>query len=424
VFYHNVSLAAVISSSDHPFWQWLARRVGRVAGLSLQLCVGTIDADATEDDATDDDATDDADQLARWMQPLQTLSGIPGVQLQVELVGNVADLDHPFISQWLKQHGQLISHLAAKIHVSEDRLKLKDFSEAAAPCKSIDLSIRHSPSVVLDLTHLNPVLGSLQRLACQSFELGCMRGVSAFSSMSQLVALRLFLEDFGNEDPWGSLARLTSLQQLRLGARASGDPSPLSALTRLSSLHLYRLDIGPGGQVPFSFSSLQPLSTLQQLEDLYLGGHACVATSLQGLAGLGNLRKLEFVVDGGRLESLEGISSGVIDLIIRNAPDLVNLAGIEGCTRLEGLSLSRCGVSTLQALSGLSNIDNLIVSACPVTSLEGLNGTSFQSLRLRYCSSLSKLSEVPHLSALKSLELIQCGVTSLQPLSQLGEGFL
>jgi hypothetical protein len=70
----------------------------------------------------------------------------------------------------------------------------------------------------------------------------------------------------------------------------------------------------------------------------------------------------------------------------------------------------------------LSNIDNLIVSACPVTSLEGLNGMSLQFLRLRYCSSLSGLSGIPHLSALKSLELIQCGVTSLQPLSQLGEG--
>jgi hypothetical protein len=34
-------------------------------------------------------------------------------------------MDHPFIAQVLKQHGQLISHLEIKVQVS-DRLQLRD----------------------------------------------------------------------------------------------------------------------------------------------------------------------------------------------------------------------------------------------------------------------------------------------------------
>jgi hypothetical protein len=416
VLYRNLGLAAAISSCDHPVWHWLARRFGRVAGLSLKLCLGTLDADATEN----------ADQLPDWMQPLQTLSGTPGVQLHVEWVGSIDDLDHPFIDQWLKQHGKLISHLTVQVHVSEDRLELKDFSEAAASCKSIDLEIRHSSTQTVDLADLHPVSGSLKRLICKPggfMELGTLRGASAFNSMSQLVALDLACEDLLSEEPWGMLAILTSLQQLRLTVRASGDPSPLSALTRLSSLHLYSLGIGPGGQVLFSFSSLQPLSTLQQLEQLHLGHRACAATSLQGLAGLSSLKLLNLDAPfGPGIKSLEGISSGLSEVVLGCARGLPNLDGIEGCASLEQLSLYTCGVSSLQPLMGLSKLKQLFLAKCCLTSLEGLNSTSLESLCLTSCTALTQPSGYEHLSSLKTLEVVDCGVTSLQALSQLGEG--
>jgi hypothetical protein len=374
----------------------------------------------------DADATENADQLAGWMQPLQTLSGIPAVQLQVDWVGSIDDLDHPFIHQWLKQHGKLISHLTVEVHVSEDRLELKDFSDAAASCKSIDLKIRHSSSHTVDLADLDSAAGSLKRLTCTPhgfMELGTLRGASAFNSMSQLVALDLASEDFLQEEPWGMLAILTSLQQLRLTVRASGDPSPLSALTRLSSLHLYSLGIGPGGQVPFSFSTLQPLSTLQQLERLYLGGHTCIATSLQGLAGLSNLKLLGLECHSGpAIMSLEGVNSGVMEFSIGCAMSLVNLAGMEGCTTLEKLSLYMCGISSLQPLMGLSKLKQLLLSDCSLTSLDGLNSTSLETLSLTRCTALTRLCGYEYFSSLKILEVIQCGVTSLHPLSQLGEG--
>jgi hypothetical protein len=47
---------------------------------------------------------------------------------------------------------------------------------------------------------------------------------------------------------------------------------------------------------------------------------------------------------------------------------------------------------------------------------------SLQSLSLKRGNSLTELAGVEHLSALKSVMVSECGVTSLQPLSQLGKG--
>jgi hypothetical protein len=181
---------------------------------------------------------------------------------------------------------------------------------------------------------------------------------------------------------------------------------------------------------PPCFSSLQPLSTLLQLEQLDLQSHACTATSLQGLPGLSNLKLLSLglgacgVQDqaGSRIRSLEGISPGLVQFSISFAPDLVSLAGIEGCTSMEKLSLGRCGVSSLQPLRGLTSLKDISVMFGSLTSLEGLNDMSLYCLSLMCCSNLSYLSGLGHISDLKSLHMMQCGVTSLQPLSQLGEG--
>jgi hypothetical protein len=359
------------------------------------------------------------------MQPLQTLSGIPGVQLRVNWNGIILYLNHPCISQWVKQHGQLISHLTALISVREDRLKLRDFAEAAAPCRSFDLTTAHSPDQVLDLSDLDPVAGSLGRLACRSIlRQGSLRGTSAFNSMSHLTALCLLHEDLGSEESWGLLAKLTSLQQLSLTVSGSGDPSPLSALTGLSSLRVQNLRLEDVDPVSFGFSSLQPLSAMWQLEELHLGDQQCAITSLQGLAGLSNLRVLElnFADYGGRLRILDGISPEVVDVSIAVAEDLPSLAGIECCTRMENLTLFGCGVSSLQPLSGLSSLKQLKVRRCGLRSLGGLNSMSLQSLQVKHCSSLTQLFGLEHLSTLMSLTVTHCGVTSLQPLSQLGEG--
>jgi hypothetical protein len=408
VTYSNLFMAAAISSPDHSIWLWLAKRSGRISGLHLQLR-----------------ATQDGVQLSGWMQPLQTLSGIPGLNLGVAWVGSIADLDHSCIALWLKQHGQLISHLTVEVDISERSLMLKDFCEAAAPCMSIDLTISHSSNEVVDLADLAPVAGSLRFLCCVPKQHGSMRGATALKSMSQLTALCLVHEDLGNEEPWDMLASLASLQMLRLQVAASGDPSPLSALTGLTYLQLESSQSEANDQPPFSFSSLQPLSTLQQLGELHLEPHTCAATSLQGLAGLSNLKVLglDFESSGGRLSSLEGIGPGLVELSVLHSPGLVGLAGIEGCTSMEKLILYNChGVSSLQPLWGLSSMTELRVSGCGhLANLQGLNSMSLQYLALAHCSDLDQLSGLEHFSSLKALWLEDCGVTSLQTLSQLWE---
>jgi hypothetical protein len=285
VTYSNIIVAAVISSPDHPAWQWLAKRVGRVAGLNMELRF------------EDDEGTQTGDQLSGWIQPLQTLSGIPGVQLRVEWVGSIARVDHPCMSQWLRQHGHLISHLTMEVEISNARLKLRDFSQAAAACRSIDLTIKHLSDhfEVLDLSDHAAVAGSLHHLTCQPIEWedGSLRGTSTLKLMSQLTALNCNRDDLGREDPWGILAMLTSLQRLHLQVGASGDPSPLSALSGLTYLSLESLKPEVDDLTPFTFSSLQSLSTLQQLEELHLGEHACAFTSLHGLLQISSMSRCQ-----------------------------------------------------------------------------------------------------------------------------------
>jgi hypothetical protein len=72
---------------------------------------------------------------------------------------------------------------------------------------------------------------------------------------------------------------------------------------------------------------------------------------------------------------------------------------------MEQLSLDSCGVTSLQPLRGLSSMKHLSLCECD------------------FISSLGGQSEDEYLRHLQSLEVIHCkGVTSLRPLSQLGEG--
>jgi hypothetical protein len=72
VTYNNLFVAAAISSPGRTLWKWLAKRSGRINGMSLKLHVGQNDG-----------------HLSGWIQPLQTLSGIPGVQLRLEWVDSI-----------------------------------------------------------------------------------------------------------------------------------------------------------------------------------------------------------------------------------------------------------------------------------------------------------------------------------------------
>ena len=404
VTYRNLHVDKPLHNLAHPFFQWLAKRHGRIAGLTADLRLVTV----------------------HNPEQLQVMFGIPGLHLTLCYDAEIRSSDDLFLTKVLIPHGHLIDHLTSAIHTKVGGLTLQDFCEAAAPCRSLDLTAEAPFDEPVHMGALNPVADSLVRLNLRSTSIFVrnLENVSSLSLLSQLTSLRLEDIDFGAEEPWAHLVGLTNLKQLSLWGAASGDPSPLSALTGLSCLEVLIHDEEQDGLViPAStFSSLQPLSTLQQLQELKLYGKICSATSLQGLAELSRLVTLR--LDAPMLKSLEGISTGLTSLNLDRAPELVSLAGIEHLQGLQELLVRNCGLTSLHPLAAWGCLEGLRIDGSD-TSLAGLEGklcTCLHSLTLEFCGQLRQLSGIEGLTALQRLVVRNCGVTSLQPVGQLVGG--
>ena len=342
VTYRNLHLDKALYRLDDPFFLWLAQRQGRVAGLTAELLLYTV-----------------VDLEPEPGQGLQVLFGIPGLHLTLRFYGMVSTPDDPFMTKVLRPHGHLIDHLDLVVRINRDGLKLQDFCKAAAPCRSLDLAVGSSGEEPLSMGALNPVAGSLIRLHLKSinFSVRCeWDNVSSLSLLTQLTLLSVGNSDFGAEEPWIHLAQLTNLKQLSLKVAASGDPSPLSALIGLSYLKLRSSERGLLD--PWTFSSLQPLSTLQQLEELVLSDKACSATSLNGLAELSKLKAVK--LEAPEMKTLAGVSAGLTSLAIDDAPGLHSLAGIEHLQGLQDLSMRESGVTSLQPLAALGSLEKAV----------------------------------------------------------------
>ena len=406
VTYRNLHVDKPLHNLAHPFFQWLAKRHGRIAGLTAELRLVTV----------------------HNPEQLQVMFGIPGLHLTVCYDAEITSPDELFMTKVLIPHGHLIDHLTSFVCTKVDGLKLQDFCEAAAPCRSLDLTAEAPSGEPVNMGDLSPVAGSLVRLnlECDAIfnRFFKLESVSSLSILSQLTSLSLEDVDFGADEPWTHVVGLTNLKQLSLWGAASGDPSPLSALTGLSSLDVLIHIAGEDGLVaPAStFSSLQPLSTLQQLQELKLYGKICSATSLHGLAELSRLETLR--LDAPMLKSLEGISTGLTSLNLDRAPELVSLAGIEHLQGLQKLTLRESGLTSLHPLAALVSLEGLRIGGT-FTSLAGLEGnlcTCVHRLTLESCQQLRQLSGIEGLTALQRLEVIDCGVTSLRPVGQLVGG--
>ena len=365
VTYCNLNVDRPLLSLDHPFWPWLAKRQGRIAGLTAAVRLSRADP-----------------------EQLQLMFSIPDLHLTLRYDTEVTALDDPFMTKVLRPHGHLIDHLSWRVFISGNGLTLQDFCKAAAACTRLVLTAWHFPAQPLNMGDLQHVAGSLVRL-CLIYTTN-VEAVSRLSLLSQLTSLKLANVDFGAEEPWIHLGALTNLKQLSLWVAASGDPCPLSALTGLSFLDLQ--SYGPvhnGLLTPCTFSSLQPLSTLQQLKELKLHNKAYSGISLHGLA---ELRKLETLTLGApMLKSLEGLSTGLTSLTLKAAPQLVSLAGIEGLTALQQLKFYECGLTSLQ----------------PVGQLVG----GLRKLDVTYCHSVQEeVLELPHVQPTADVRIVSSTV--------------
>ena len=124
------------------------------------------------------------------------------------------------------------------------------------------------------------------------------------------------------------------------------------------------------------------------------------------------------------LKSLEGATIGLTSLFLEYAPQLESLSGIELLQGLRGLSMDRCGVTSLHPLAPLGSLRELCIDDINA-SLAGLEGnlcTCLHSLTLQCCEQLWSLSGIEVLTALQRLEIDGCVVTSLQPVGQLVGG--
>ena len=313
--------------------------------------------------------------------------------------------------------------------------KLKDFAKAAAPCKSLSLSVSNDSEWSLDIRCLSSVGHSLVSLSIDhGMECPVTSGIEVFSCLTVLTELKLSDQLIVLGEPWEDLASLATLKGLSLDISASGDPSPLSALTGLTRLHLGFVVVGENvlDGPSFRFTSLQPLSGMHHLEELSLT-FCCEVTSLHGLSGLSRLRTLS-VKESWELSSLVGVSTAVMSLQLDTVPGVGTMAGVEALGQLQQIDLSCCGLTSLQPLAGLSNLHTLVVrepsvygdDVAAMVSLDGIEGLTscLRRLNLRDCRVLSSLVGLEKLSGLQELSVDCCGVTSLQPVAELKAGGL
>ena len=187
--YCNLRLDKPLRSLGHPFFRWLAKRHGRIAGLTAELQLVTVH---------------DSEQL-------QLMFSIPGLHLALRYDAELTSPDDLFMTKLLIPHGHLIDHLCSVVRINLGGLKLQDFCQAAAPCRSLDLTVKGSSEDPFNVGAITPVAQSLVRLTLKTTSLFfCkLENVSSLSLLSQLTSLSLHAIDLQAEEPWIHVGGLT-----------------------------------------------------------------------------------------------------------------------------------------------------------------------------------------------------------------------
>lgn len=186
----------------------------------------------------------------------------------------------------------------------------------------------------------------------------------------------LFFED---------LSLLTTLQflQLRVGFRCLLHPLDLNGCRNLRELIM---------ECNKGLPNLEKLTKLEKVE--------CHLSSMESVIGLNSLANLK-----------------VLDL--SDCESLVDLPGLSSLDALETLNVSHTELSELYGIGKLQHLQELNVEGCfSLTSLVGLEYvTSLRLLHAQYCESLQ---ELPSMSNLKRLEVVDL---SRSAISMIPDGF-
>jgi hypothetical protein len=337
--YTNLHLE-VIRDPAHPCWAWLERRLerrlGRISGLDLHV-----------DQSSRSYSWQGLSQA--WQHPMSLLAQVPGLRLKLS-TPYIWSVEYGLARAFLQQHGHLISTLSmtCTVHVPDYQQELQNL----VPEQCLDLQLTCSPAIdEFDFANLQPLAGKLSAFTVEEGA-SDLEGMSTLTALSKLTYLSfdVFPRPVIKAEPWAVLATLTGLQHLACTLDTTGDAAPLSVLTGLTSLIL---DSDSGSTY---LSTLQPLTALQQLQELSLGAFS--TTSLHGLGALSSLRRLE-VGPSTSLISLEGLNpTALTKLTLEGLPNVSSVAGLSGLQCLRELIIGwGCeGITSLEPLSHLQHL--------------------------------------------------------------------
>jgi hypothetical protein len=165
-----------------------------------------------------------------------------------------------------------------------------------------------------------------------------------------------------------------------------------------------------------------PFSAMPSLRTLNVSGCGHLKT-VQQLGDIPQVTALDLSFCSN-LKSLVGLTANlkILDLTI-NCVVSDDLQPLEQLDRLEDLCLSFCNVTHLRALSALHNLQRLDLGGCGDVDDESLCDIQhlgqLRELSLMNCVKVSRVDSLATLKALQNLNLTNCHVINIRPLSAL-----
>ncbi|TVQ35758.1 MAG: hypothetical protein EA384_15660 [Spirochaetaceae bacterium] len=256
-------------------------------------------------------------------------------------------------------------------------------------------------------------------------QLGRERGTLALADLERIT--RLDAEARGIVSLEG-IERLANLEQLDLRGNRIADLTPLAALARLR-----QLDLRDNGIVDLESANLARLAVLPRLRELSLRHNRGPShpespqdhqriSDLTVLAAFTGLESLDLRDNHIRdIRPLSGLHRLVrLDLRDNRLHDS-DLSALSGLSRLEYLNLRHSGISDLNGIEALRNLVYLnLHSNATIESVEPLSRLPrLQTLIVRNVPIGEQLEVFESLTALRRLNLRNCGIEDLTPLARL-----
>ena len=273
VIYRSIHVHKPINSLDHPFWQWLAKRHGRVAGLTATLLLRT-----------------ESSQPAKAQQPwlcLAQLTNLKQLSLEVAASGDLSSLSALTGLSSPHLHSASVgvgSCSFISLHPLSTLLQLEELVLSDEACSATSLHGLAELSRLKALRLDAPMLGTLEGFSTglTSLVITNALGLASLAGIEHLQGLQELSMHSSGVTSLHPLAGLDNLHKLLIGGRITS----LAGLEGNMCTSLHSLTLERCSRLR-QLSGIERLTALQQLEI-----KSCGVTSLQPVGLVGGLRKL------------------------------------------------------------------------------------------------------------------------------------